>query len=109
LGKRDRRELGSRLQVLVMHLLKWHYQPERRLYSQSWRSTMHTQRTEMQILLADSPSLRPTVPAILAQRYPIARVEALDETGWPEAALPPECPWNIAQILDTNFWPESAL
>lgn len=38
LGKRDLRELESRLEVLVMHLLKWCYQPERRERGRSWRS-----------------------------------------------------------------------
>jgi hypothetical protein len=44
LGKRDRRELASRLQVLVMHLLKWHYQPEGWVEGHSWRGTIRTQR-----------------------------------------------------------------
>ncbi len=68
LGKRDRRELGSRLQLLVMHLLKWYYQPSER--SGIWRGTIEDQRTEILDLLGDSPSLRRQVPAILAQRYP---------------------------------------
>jgi hypothetical protein len=59
LGKRDRRELASRLQVLVIHLLKWHYQPEGRVQGHSWRSTIRTQRLELRLLLQDSPSLRP--------------------------------------------------
>jgi hypothetical protein len=107
LGRRDRRELGSRLQVLVMHLLKWRYQPEGRQHGQSWRQTIRTQRTEIQALLADSPSLRPTVSQILAQRYPDARVDALDETGLPDVTLPQACPWTPAQILDASFWPDA--
>src|SRR5919106_4288377 len=87
LGKRDRRELASRLQVLVMHLLKWHYQPERRSEGHSWRSTIRTQRLQLRLLLRDSPSLRPQVPPFVADGYPAARAEACDETGLPETTF----------------------
>jgi Domain of unknown function DUF29 len=104
LGKRDRRELGGRLQVLVMHLLKWRYQPSER--SGSWRGTIEDQRTEILDLLDDSPSLRRQVPAILAQRYPRARAKAGGETGLPVESLPSTCPWTAEQVLAVDFWPE---
>ena len=107
LGKRDRRELSSRLQVLVMHLLKWSYQPEGHQHSQSWRRTIRTQRTELHVLLADSPSLRRTVPQVLGERYPDAREDAGDETGLPLATFPDTCPWTADQILDESFWPDA--
>jgi hypothetical protein len=81
LGKRDRRELGSRLQVLVMYLLKWHYLSSER--SGSWRDTMEDQRAAILDLLNDSPSLRRQAPAILAQRYPRVRAKVCGETGLP--------------------------
>jgi Domain of unknown function DUF29 len=105
LGKRDRRELASRLQVLMMRLLKWHYQSERRLEGHSWRSTIRTQRLQLRLLLRDSPSLRPQVPTFVADVYPVARTEASDETGLPETTFPQECPWVAEQILDDDFWP----
>jgi hypothetical protein len=102
LGKRDRRELASRLQVLVMHLLQWQYQPEH--HSGSWRRTIGEQRDQLHLLLEDSPSLRPQVPALLARRYPYARDKALEETGL--FTLPETCPFTPEQVLDVNFWPE---
>lgn len=105
LGKRDRRELASRLQVLVMHLLKWCYQPERRVEGHSWRSTIRTQRLQLRLLLRDSPSLRPQVVSFLADVYPTARSEASDETGVQETIFPQDCPWPVDQILDDDFWP----
>ena len=105
LGKRDRRELASRLQVLVMHLLKWHYQPEGWVQGHSWRGTIRTQRLELRLLLRDSPSLRPQVAAFVADVYPAARADACDETGLPETTFPQECPWTAEQILDDAFWP----
>jgi hypothetical protein len=104
LGNRDRRELGSRFEVLLRHLLKWRYQPSKR--SGSWQNTIDTQRTEIAELLAQSLSLRPTVPMVLARRYPGTRVKALRDTGLPAAMLPEGCPWTAEQLLDTDFWPE---
>ena len=95
LGKRDRRELGGRLQVLVMHLLKWRYQPSER--SGSWRGTVEDQRMEIVDLLDDSPSLRRQVPAILAQRYPRARAKAGGETGLPVETFPPRAPGRLSK------------
>jgi hypothetical protein len=108
LGKRDRRELGSRLEVLIMHLLKWCYQPEQREHSHSWSDTIWDQRRELTLLLDDSSSLRRHGPLLLQQRYPHARQKALNETRLPEQALPQECPWTVEQILDNGFWPERA-
>jgi hypothetical protein len=88
-----------------MHLLKWRYQPAGREEGHSWRSTILTQRTEIEGLLEQSPSLRPVVETFLQQRYPRARRDALQETGLTPAALPEVCPWTAAQILDEDFWP----
>jgi hypothetical protein len=104
LGKRDRRELGSRLQVLVMHLLKWAYQPEGR--GPSWRRTIRTQRLEIDDLLSDSPSLRPRVSALMAQRYLRCIMDAAEEMGLSETVFPPQCPWMVDEVLDESFWPE---
>jgi hypothetical protein len=107
LGKRDRRELGSRVEVLMMYLLKWCYQPERREHSHSWYDTILEQRGQIQQLLDDSPSLSPQVAALLAHRYPRARRRALGETQLSETSFPQDCPWTPEQVLDDDFWPES--
>ena len=104
LGKRDWKELRSRLNVLVMHLLKYQYQPNQR--SGSWSSTIRTQRDEINTLLEQSPSLRRQVPVMLAERYETPRRNAADETALPVTTFPAVCPWTVAQILDEDFWPE---
>jgi hypothetical protein len=106
LGRSQKRELESRLHVLVMHLLKWRYQPEGRQHGQSWRSTIRTQRLDLGLLLRDNPSLRPQLPLMLSERYPTARAHASDETGLPLPTFPQECPWMVVQLLDDNFWPQ---
>ena len=56
MGKRDKRELISRLAVLLTHLLKWQYQADFR--SKSWKSALVTHRVEIERLLKDSPGLK---------------------------------------------------
>ena len=56
MGASERRELQNRLQILLMHLLKHHFQPERR--GKSWKLTIIHQRTAIERLLKQSPSLR---------------------------------------------------
>lgn len=77
LAKRDRREVFSRLVVLVSHLLKWDHQPE--LRCGSWRGTIREQRRELRQLL-ESGTLRNHAEAVLADAYAEARRQAADET-----------------------------
>ena len=105
LGKRDRRGLRSRLQVLVMHLLKWQVQPEGRQTGHSWSSTIRTQRRDIGLILTDSPSLFHLVPKMIEGDYHRVRRDASDETGLPESAFPEVCPWSAVQVLDETFWP----
>ena len=107
LGKRDRRELSSRLGILVRHLLKWRYQTERRRTSRSWQSTIMEQRRRIAGVLELSPSLRTQLPALLAAEYPHILRRTLNETGLPPESLPSQCPWMVERVLDDGFWPGS--
>ena len=108
LGKRDQREVASRLGVLVRHLLKWRYQPERRRTGRSWRSTILEQRGRLDGVLEQSPSLRSQLPSILEKEYPRILQRTKNETELPPDVLPSVCPWTMEQILDDEFWPEAA-
>jgi hypothetical protein len=103
MGKRDRRELESRLQVLLVHLLKWGSQAERR--SPSWRRTIIAQRAGIERVLRDSPSLRPRVAADLERHYADAVDRAAIETELPPGHFPARCPWTSAELLDKRFFP----
>ena len=107
MGRSHARELGNRLEVLVMHLLKWRYQPSGREDSHSWYDTILEQRGQLQALLTESPSLRRQVPDLLTVRYPRARQRAIGETRLTTAAFPETCPWTADQILDEDFWPSA--
>lgn len=104
LGRSDRRELKSRLVVLLHHLLKWQVQPEMR--SRSWRSTLNEQRRRILDVLDDSPSLRSFLGLSLDKCYADARREAADETGLPIAMFPIDCPYAIEAILNVEFLPD---
>jgi hypothetical protein len=103
LGRSQKREIVSRLAVLLVHLLKWMVQRDGR--SNSWRATILEQRQRIQEELDDSPSLRRWPGSRLAREYELARLKASGETGLPLEAFPAACPFTIAQVLDPAFLP----
>lgn len=98
-----RRELGSRLEVLIMHLLKCQFQPSHK--SSSWLNTIEHQRGEIEELVRDSPSLAPTIAQVAQRRFPRAKRMAARETGLPQNAFPPTLPYSAQQLLDDGFVP----
>jgi Domain of unknown function DUF29 len=104
LGASDRRALRSHLLRLTQHLLKWHYQPQRR--GESWRQSIDNARLEIELIVADSRTLRDFLPEALTWAYPRSRKEATKDTGLPPATFPKTCPWALEQVLDEDFWPE---
>jgi len=106
LGRSERNALESRLENLVLHLLKWRYQPDKRVRGSSWLRTIIEQRRRLSRLLDQSHSLRPTVPAVLAESYPHVRKRASLETRLPLTTFPETCPWTTEQVFDADFWPE---
>jgi hypothetical protein len=104
MGRTEKRELVSRLAVLLQHLLKWQFQPERR--SASWEATITVQRRDLADHLADNPSLKARLPEVLAGAYGRALLGAVAETGLARTTFPPDCPWSFAQIADEAFWPD---
>lgn len=100
---RDRRELKSRIEVLVMHLLKCQFQPEKK--SGSWRSSIREQRSEIAILLEQSPSLKTHVGPYSLKAFERAVKRAADETELPSSAFPSALPYSPDQLLDDDFLP----
>jgi hypothetical protein len=104
MGRTEKRELISGLEVLLLHLLKWRYQPGKR--GPSWEASIRVQRYSIEDHLDDNPSLKPLLPQALACAYRKARLEAMAETDLPLATFPDACPWTAEQALDGGFWPE---
>ena len=96
MANRDRREVTSRLRVLLAHLLKWTYQPEKR--TGSWQATIRVQRGEV-VLACQTGTLRNHALAVLSQVYARARLDVAVETELPAETFPVECPWTLDQIL----------
>ena len=104
MGRSEKRELDSRLTVLLIHLLKWQYQPSRR--GASWTLTIEAQRDNFSSVLQDNPSLKPQLDSILAHAYKQARIRSAQETGIDKSVFPELCAWELSKILDDEFFPE---
>lgn len=103
MGKSDRRTLGSHLRNVLSHLLKWRYQPERR--GASWESSIRNGRDEIEVILADSPSLIHQLSVLLETEYRRSRRNAVSETNLPLATFPEKCPFALEQITG-DYWPD---
>jgi hypothetical protein len=99
-GKSEKRELASRMAVLLTHLLKWRVQPQAR--TKSWRSTINDRRKRIALALKETPSLKAVMrdPDWQEGVWLDARAEARKETGLAEEYLPEACPWTMEQAAD---------
>ena len=106
MGRSSRVELRNRLAVLLLHLLKWEYQPA--LRGRSWRSTIVEQRVRIADHLDENPSLRPVLADSIAAGYRYALLRIDRETGMPTEAFPAACPYAAAEILGDGYFPGPA-
>ncbi len=104
MARNNKRELLSRLKVLIMHLLKWQYQPERRC--KSWRATIIIQRQDIKSLLEDSPSLKHNIDTVIDKGFIAAKQIFEVETGINARQLPETCPYTSERLMDYGFLPE---
>lgn len=104
MGKSEKRELVSRLAVLLLHLLKWRYQAAR--CGRSWQNSIEVQRIRLEAHLRDNPSLKSVLGEAIADAYRVARLEAETETGLDRTAFPATCPWSFEQVMAEGFRPE---
>ena len=103
MGRQQRQTVTSRFIILIAHLLKTKYQPQRK--SSSWRRTIINQRTEIDVLLIGNKSLGNELPECFADAYLRALKSAQKETGLDLAVFPVDCPWSLEQILDPDWLP----
>jgi predicted phage tail protein len=103
-GKSEQRELANRMTVLIAHLLKWQFQPERR--GKNWEFTIRNQRKAIQIHLKQVPSLKTKLND--AEWWEViwgdAVYEAAKETGldaFPETQI-----WSVDNILSDSWLPD---
>jgi hypothetical protein len=104
MGRSDRRELNSRMTVLLMHLLKWRSQPGAR--SRSWSATINEQRLQIDGILDESPSLRAMSASMIVEAYAIARARPIAEIGLADQLFPEACPFSPQEVLSRAFLPD---
>ena len=103
MGRSERRSLESNLIVVLLHLLKWQYQPERR--SGSWEGSIIEHRRRIKKALKESPSLQAYLESIFAESYVEAVKQAKAETGLPLEMFPLQCPYESVAVVDDEFLP----
>ncbi|BAY75038.1 hypothetical protein NIES25_14550 [Nostoc linckia NIES-25] len=103
MGRSEKKALRSNLEVVLMHLLKYKYQAEKR--SGSWRATIREHRKRLKQALEESPSLKPYFDDVFNQCYDDARLLAADETELDVAIFPEQSPFIPEQALDADFLP----
>jgi len=103
MGKSQRQVVASNLVVVLLHLLKYRFQPDQR--SNGWRASLREHRRRLRRAFDDSPSLRRYAEEVFMECYQDAREQASDETGLPLATFPVACPFTPQEVLDRNFLP----
>jgi hypothetical protein len=101
MGRSERRSLESNLVAIILHLLKWQFQPERR--SGSWKGSIVEHRRRIRKTLKDSPSLKPYLEEVLVECYADAVEQASAETGLSVETFPQSCIYSAVEVLDSDF------
>lgn len=104
MGRSEKRELESRLTVLLLQLLKWKYQAIRR--GRSWQLSIDEQRLQFAETLSENPSLKARLDELVIKSYRLAVIQAARETNISKTVFPEDCPWTLAQFLDEGFYPD---
>jgi hypothetical protein len=105
MGKSNIRELENRFVILIAHLLKWEFQPEKQ--SSNWQGSIDEQRVQLERLLRKVPSLKRLLQSAIDDSYSDALYLAVKETKLPESVFPQTCFYTVEQLLDKNFYPNS--
>lgn len=105
MSKSEKRALQSFIETLLMHLLKWQYQPA--YQGRSWQCTIIEQRKRIIEHLQENPGLKNKLPELITKAYSYAVTGAVRETGLSAAHFPADCPWTFEVFMDEVFWPES--
>jgi hypothetical protein len=104
MGRSERRSFESNLVALLMHLLKWEFQPDKR--SSSWKGTIVQHRRRIRKSLQNSPSLKPYLEEVFSECYSDAVEQSSAETGLSIETFPQLCVYTSAEVLDSHFLPD---
>jgi hypothetical protein len=103
-GNEQYDKLESALRIILLHLLKWDHQPERR--SRSWQASISVQRNHVRKVLRKNPGLSPLVDEAITEAYADARLEAAGEIDRDASSFPDRCPYSLDSIMERSIeWP----
>ena len=103
-GEKEYHRLESALRVVMLHLLKWDHQRDRR--SRSWALCIHEHRRRVHRQLRRSPGLKSQLNEAREGAYEDARLEASSETGLSLKVFPRDLPFEYAEIMERPIiWP----
>ncbi|PSB08746.1 DUF29 domain-containing protein [Pleurocapsa sp. CCALA 161] len=105
MGRSEKRAIESYLVVVLLHLLKYKYQPEKR--SNSWKSSIREHRRRLRKAFSASPSLKGYCEEVFSECYQDGREQAADETELPLNTFSPESPFTLDETLNPNYLPEN--
>ena len=104
MGRTEKKAVGSNLRVVLLHLLKYKYQPAKR--TNSWKSSIREHRIRLLEDFKTSPSLKRYCEQVFREQYQKARALAADETGLPLETFPVDSPLTLAEALNPDYLPE---
>lgn len=102
LGRSEKRAVTSYLKNLLLHLLKYRFQPMMR--SRSWISSIVFSRKDFKEILNENPSLKSKLNEMIESAYSSARLKAEHETGLDSSTFPKVCCFSIDEIFDDEFY-----
>jgi hypothetical protein len=101
MGRSEKRAVCSNLKILLMYLLKYRYQPEKR--SNSWMASIVEHRQRLKKAFKESPSLQPYFTEIFNECYQDARELAAAETALAVDAFLVEPPFTPKEALNSDY------
>lgn len=100
----EKNALESNLRILLMHLLKYRYQPHKRV--NSWLFTIREHRKRLLKTFQKSHSLKRYYETVFAECYQDGKELAADEAGLSLVVFPNESPFTLEETLNADFLPE---
>lgn len=102
MGRSEKRAVESNLVVLLLHLLKWLYQPS--MQTGSWKGSILEHRRRLEKDLKASPSLKNYLQEVFAECYEDAKKQAAAETGLPLETFPTASPFTPEEALNNDYF-----
>lgn len=87
----------SAIRIVLVHMMKWDVQVDRR--SRSWSGSIDEHRRRVTRALEDSPSYKSRIDVALSRAYADARHDAAVETRLPKSTWPEQNPFTFEQVM----------